>query len=398
MKREESDETVTTLSCLDVVSLRDSVGRMIQAKHSLKYTRQDVHHSPFVVFYELTQACDLVCKHCRACAQPARAPDELDSHQARRLLDQLASFPKPPMLVLTGGDPLKRPDVYDLVEYGVGLKLDVAMTPSATPLVTVEALGRLQAAGLHRLALSLDGADAATHDAFRGVPGSFARTLAILADARRIGLPLQVNTTVTALNVHQIDTLAELLADLGIVLWSVFFLVPVGRGEQLQRISPEQYEEVFERLWHHAQRRPYGIKTTEAPQYRRFVLQRQGNPQRNPEDAVPGGRPRAPLGINDGRGVMFVSHQGAIYPSGFLPIVCGRFPGDSVVAVYQHHHNFQALRDLNRLEGKCGYCEFRHICGGSRARSFALTGDMLASEPDCPYQPSVLYNQTDTGK
>ena len=171
-----------------------------------KFSRRDLEHSPFVVFYELTQACDLVCKHCRACAQSARAPDELDSRQARQLLEQLATFPKPPMLVLTGGDPLKRPDVYELVEHGVRLGLDVAMTPSATPLVTAAALRRLHAAGLHRLALSLDGVDAATHDAFRGVRGSFDRTLEILAEARRIGLPLQVNTTIAASNVHQAPT------------------------------------------------------------------------------------------------------------------------------------------------------------------------------------------------
>jgi AdoMet-dependent heme synthase len=359
------------------------------------YGRGDFDHSPFVVFYELTQACDLACKHCRACAQPARASDELDPLQARQLLEQMASFPKPPMLVLTGGDPLKRPDVYDLVDHGVRLGLDVAMTPSATPLVTSDALSRLRAAGLHRLALSLDGADAATHDAFRGVPGSFGRTLAILAEARSIGLPLQVNTTLAASNVHQVDDLAELLKELGIVLWSVFFLVPVGRGEELERISPQQYEEVVERLWHHAQRQPFGIKTTEAPQYRRFVLRRQGDPQQNRHNTSSNGRQRAPLGINDGRGVMFISHQGVIYPSGFLPVVCGRFPRDSVVDVYQQHPSFQSLRDANRLRGKCGRCEFRHVCGGSRARSFALTGDMLAAEPDCAYPPAALQAGAD---
>lgn len=354
------------------------------------YGRADFQHSPFVVFYELTQACDLVCKHCRACARSARALDELDTRLARQLLEQLVTFPKPPLLVLTGGDPLKRPDVYELVEHGVGLGLDVAMTPSATPLVTTDALQRLHDAGLHRLALSLDGADAATHDAFRGVPGSFDRTLKILAEARRIGLPLQVNTTIARLNVHQVDALAELLMDCGIVLWSVFFLVPVGRGEKLQRISPQEYEDVFARLWRHAQHQPYGIKTTEAPQYRRFVLRRQGDPQRDSNDGARPGRQRAPLGINDGRGVMFISHQGAVYPSGFLPVVCGQFPRDSVVDIYQNHPSFRALRDANLLQGKCGRCEFRHVCGGSRARSFAVSGDMLAAEPDCDYLPAAL--------
>ncbi len=353
------------------------------------YTRSDFDHSPLVVFYETTQACDLVCQHCRACAQPQRDSQELDSVQARQLIAQLVSFPKPPMLVLTGGDPLKRPDVYELVEHGVNLGLDLAMTPSATPLVTAEALRRLRDAGLHRLAVSLDGADAATHDAFRGVAGSYQRTLDILAEARRIGLPLQVNTTVTQANCQQLDSLAAFLATQGVVLWSVFFLVPVGRGDQLERLSPQQYEQVFERLWHHAQRQPYGIKTTEAPHYRRYVLQRQGNPQRSPTAADPGQKQRAPLGINDGKGIMFINHRGAIYPSGFLPIVCGRFPRDSVVEVYQNSHWFRKLRDPISLQGKCGQCEFRQACGGSRARSYALTGELMAAEPDCVYLPAA---------
>lgn len=355
-----------------------------------RYTRSDFDHSPLVVFYELTRACDLVCRHCRACAQPARDPAELTGEQAESLLAQLATFPRPPMVVLTGGDPLKRPEVYRLVERGISLGLDMAMTPSATPLVTPEALRRLRDAGLHRLAVSLDGVDAATHDAFRGQPGSYDRTMEILAEARRIGLPLQVNTTITQLNVHQVDAIADLLATKGLVLWSVFFLVPVGRGEALGRISPQEYEEVFARLWHHAQVQPYGIKTTEAPHYRRYVLQQRGNPQRGPSDVERGQETRAPLGINDGRGVMFIDHQGVIYPSGFLSIVCGKFPRNSVIDVYQKSHWFQTLRDSNRLKGKCGQCEFRHACGGSRARAFALTGDPMAQEPDCVYLPASL--------
>lgn len=360
------------------------------------YTRSDFHHSPMVVFYETTRACDLVCRHCRASAQPRRDPRELTSEQSAQLIAQIASFPKPPMLVFTGGDPLKRGDAYDQVRRAVELGLEAAMTPSATPLVTPEALQRLKDAGLHRLAVSLDGADPPTHDALRGVPGSFDRTLAIMAGARRVGLPLQVNTTITRNNVHQVDTLAAMLAGRGIVLWSVFFLVPVGRGEQLPRISPQQYEEVFEKLWYHAGRQPYGIKTTEAPHYRRFVLQRRGNPQRQP-GAAPGAQDqRAPLGINDGKGIVFIDHRGAIYPSGFLPLCCGRFPRDSVVEVYQNSLLFCRLRDPNQLRGKCGRCEFRHVCGGSRARSYALSGDMLAPEPDCTYQPALSKDRQPT--
>jgi len=348
----------------------------------LPYVRSDFDHSPMVVFYETTRACDLVCKHCRACAQPLRDPHELDTRLAKRLLDELARFPKPPMLVFTGGDPLKRPDVFELVRHAVQAGMEVAMTPSATPLVTPEALARLAEAGLSRLAVSLDGADAATHDGFRGVPGSFDHTLRIMADTRALGLPLQANTTITAQNVGQVDAMTELLAGQGIILWSVFFLVPVGRGVDVRRIAPERYEEVFTRLWRHAQRQPFGIKTTEAPHYRRFVLRNHGNPQQ-----APGANQRAPLGINDGKGVLFIDHTGRIYPSGFLPVECGQFPRDSIVDVYQHAALFRALRDPDQFQGKCGRCEFRHACGGSRARAFALTGDPLASDPDCAYSP-----------
>lgn len=353
------------------------------------YTPEDFGVGPFVLFYEVTRACDLVCAHCRACAQPRRHPHELTPEQSRLLITQIASFPKPPVLVFTGGDPMKREDILDLVRFSVDSGLSTAMTPSATPLVTSEALRGLKDAGLSRLALSIDAADAATHDSFRGVPGSFDRTLHILREANGIGLPIQVNTTITKRNVHQVDAMADLFADLGIVLWSVFFLVPVGRGLAEERVSPEQYEEVFERMWHHAQHQKFSIKTTEAHHYRRFVMEQMGNPQMQPSGPAPGRIQRAPLGVNDGKGAMFVSHTGTVYPSGFMPIRCGKFPDQSVVDIYQNSPAMQQLRDGDLLKGKCGACEYRQICGGSRARAYALTQDPLASEPDCVYIPKV---------
>lgn len=349
----------------------------------------DIHKSPLVVFYEVTQACDLVCQHCRACAQPARHPQELITEQAKGMISQLATFPTPPMLVLTGGDPFKRPDVAELVSHARLENLTVAMTPSATPLVTASALAELAAAGLSRLAVSLDGADAVTHDAFRGVPGSFQRTLDVLVDARAQGLSTQVNTTVGLHNIDQIDLIAELLGGLDIALWSVFFLVPVGRAADLGRLNGEQCEQVFEKLWHHARTQPYGIKTTEAPHYRRYVLQHGGRPGRSTFTGRPRRASKAPLGINDGKGVMFISHTGRIYPSGFLPIECGRYPQQSVVDIYQNAPLLRQLRDPDQLGGKCGRCEFRSVCGGSRARALAVTGDPLSQEPDCTYEPRV---------
>jgi len=366
--------------------------------------RDGFDQSPLVVFYETTQACDLVCAHCRACAQPRRNPGELSPQQARGVLDELRRFPEPPLVVLTGGDPMKRPDVFDLVAHGSAQGLSMAMTPSATPLVTRDALLRLADSGLSRLAVSIDGANARSHDGLRGVPGSFARSLEILADARACGLSLQVNTTVHRGNVGELLELANLLDDFGIVMWSVFFLVPVGRALADARIEPEKYEEVFALLAREARRRSYVIKTTEAPHYRRFVLQqrkqsRHGGYRRGvaqnaatpaPMPAMAGTTGATGMsGTNDGNGVLFIGHTGLIQPSGFLPLPCGRFPADSIVEVYQEHALFRALRDSDHFSGKCGVCEFRSICGGSRARTFALTGDALSSDPDCAYQPPL---------
>lgn len=354
------------------------------------YSQADFAHSPLMFYYEVTMACDLVCKHCRASAQAEPHPEELTGEQSKGLIDQVATFGRRPMMVLTGGDPLKRADLLELIRHAVGRGLRVALTPSATPLATFEAFQRVRAAGVRRLGISLDGAEGHTHDAFRGWEGSFERTLGMLENARRLEMAVQVNTTITRRNVHQVDAMAELLATQAISMWAVFFLIPVGRGVEEERITPQEYETVFARLWHHANCQPYSVKTTEAPHYRRFVLKRGGDPLAGPQgkdDSAERRGHRAPLGVGDGKGIMFVGHTGEIYPAGFLPLKCGRFPTDSVVDVYQNHPTFRALRDPDGFKGKCGVCEYRHVCGGSRARAYALTGDPLASEPDCVYIP-----------
>jgi radical SAM protein with 4Fe4S-binding SPASM domain len=355
-----------------------------------EYSRDDFSHSPLLVFYEITQQSDLVGPECQGAPRPSDGGAELTPEQSLNLIRQIATFPRPPLLVLTGADPMKRPDVYEIVGEASKLKLKSALTLAASNLVNREVMQRLKDVGLGRVAIGIDGANAATHDGIRGVDGSFDKSLRMLEDARQLGLPAQVNTTICRRNANQVDEMADMLARYGIVLWSVFFLVPADKRSE-RRVSPRQYERVFERLWRQSRHQQFGIKTTEAPQYRRFVLQRAGDPQRG---GVPGGRGarRAPLGVNDGRGVMFVSSAGQVFPSGFLPIECGKFPKDSVIETYQSAPLFQALRDPNKLQGKCQVCEYRQICGGSRARAFAVTGDPLAQEPDCVYSPANWHH------
>ncbi len=359
-------------------------------------TRESFDHSPMLCFYEVTRACDLVCQHCRACAQERRDPGELTTRQSQRLIDQLTEFPQPPMLILTGGDPLKRADLFALIRYATESGLQVSITPSPTPLVTRDAIARLRDAGISRMGISIDGADAATHDGNRGVPGSFRHSMDMLAAAADLGLSTQINTTLTPANVHQIEVMADNFAKVRTDMWSVFFLIPVGRAVESERLSGEQCEAAFQRLYTQSLKQPYRIKTTEAMHYRRFMIQQQTKERRDasitsdhPRPSGASHRPFMPAGINDGKGVMFVSHTGLIHPTGFLPVTCGVFPRQSVVDVYQNSPVFRKLRDPRFLKGKCGRCEFNKICGGSRARAYGATGDLLAEEPDCIYIPKV---------
>jgi len=362
----------------------------------------DFNERPFIVIWETTQACDLVCVHCRACAQPLRSRLELSTPEAKGLMDEIADM-QVPLFVLTGGDPLKRPDIYELVEYAAQRGLRISVTPSATPLLTQEAIAKLKGAGLMRLAVSLDGSSAAIHDAFRGVRGSYEWTLRAIRWAREIALPVQVNTTITRRNLEDVDDLARLLATLDIVLWSVFFLVPTGRGRADDLVSAEEFESVFARLYEVSRRAPFDLKTTEAQHYRRYVAQRRAEERRrNPSAASvartsafevrgsPDGIGRAPRGLNDGKGFVFISHKGDVYPSGFLPLAAGNIRAQSLQEIYRNSPLFIALRDTSNLKGKCGECEFREICGGSRARAYALTGDPFAEEPCCVYAPKAL--------
>jgi AdoMet-dependent heme synthase len=369
----------------------------------------DFSQAPYLVIWETTRSCDLACKHCRAEAVTQRHPLELSTDEAKRMMAEVRRFGRP-LFVLTGGDPLKRPDVVELVEYGTSIGLRMAMTPSGTPLMTAEVLGELRQAGLSRLAVSLDGSNADIHDTFRGVAGSFDWTLRMLRTARDLGLTTQVNTTVSRHNLDDFDALCDLMVSLGITLWSVFFLVPTGRAKADDVASADEFETVFNRMYDLSKTAPFDIKSTAAPQYRRVIMQRQvaerraGDRSDAPSPMTAGvgfsladgvGRSK---GVNDGDGFLFISHTGALYPSGFLPVAAGNIRRHDVVDVYRNSPLFQALRDRSRLKGKCGVCEYRDVCGGSRARAYAVTGDMLESEPFCAHVPARYRRMVEAGE
>lgn len=372
----------------------------------------DFDKQPFLVIWEATQACDLACKHCRAQAQPIPHPQQLSTDEGMKLIDQISDL-HVPIFVLTGGDPLKRADIFDLVRYATSKGVHTALAPSATPLLTREAIFKAKEAGVVRLSVSLDGSTAAIHDVFRGVEGTYERTRLAVQYANEAGLPIQVHTTVSRHNIHDLDNIAKLLTDWKIAMWNVFLLVPVGRGKTDDLLTGEDFEQVFEKIYELSTRVPYQIKTTEGMHYRRFLLQKETARKREAGAAAAvdamgqareadthgdalrerggpmyaGTKSWATRRINDGKGFVFISHTGEVYPSGFLPLQAGNIRDRSLAEIYQEAPVFKILRDTTLLDGKCGVCEFKQVCGGSRARAFACTGDPLAEEPCCVYQP-----------
>jgi radical SAM protein len=363
----------------------------------------DFDLAPFTIAWEVTRACAFACVHCRADAQHARDPRELTTEEGYRLLDRFKEFGSP-IVVFTGGDPMMRRDLFDLIRRATGLGLRASLTPTATALPTVERLRQAMDAGVRRIALSLDAPSPEVHDAFRQVPGSWGRTMQILRNAQSVGLSAQINTTVTKLNAHLLPDMVEFVEAVGAVQWSVFFLVPTGRGQVEHMISPEEHERVFHWLFDLSQRGTFDIKATAAPMYRRVAIERKRahshSPDQRPGEGVGGwgfqgagfqyadGLNRPVKGVNDGRGFLFISHIGEIMPSGFLPVSAGNVRTADVVDVYRNHPMFKALRDPDQLKGKCRVCQYRVVCGGQRGRAYALTGDYLESDPACVYQPN----------
>lgn len=400
----------------------------------VRHLRFDVAQRPFLVLFELTRACDFACRHCRAESIPTPDPDDLRTDEVVRVLDDLSALGSPrPHVVFTGGDPLHRADLDDLVRHAAEGGLAVGVAPAGTERATAARFAALRAAGASAVSLSIDGATASAHDAFRRVGGSFDSTLAACEAARGAGLRLQVNTTVCHETVDELPPITRLVARLGASLWSVFFLIPVGRGRDLHALTADETEDVLEFCYAASELIP--LKTTEAPSFRRVLAQhRSGSRTRPPgplalrlqerldalwatADASPGAtsagmlhetdrrgsprtrsapsqrtgtrRRRPPLAVGDGRGVVFVSHRGDVQPSGFLPLVAGNVRDTPLTQIYATAPVLSSLRDATRLGGRCGRCELRDACGGSRAQAFARLGDPLEADPTCSYEPGA---------
>jgi radical SAM protein len=364
--------------------------------------RVDLDRRPILVFWESTRACLLACKHCRAEAQATPVPGELTTEESLRFIDSLAAFQRPaPILVITGGDALMRPDLSELVVHATGAGVPVALAPSVTPLLTDGRLAELRRLGVKVASLSLDGASAGTHEGMRGVEGHFEETLAALRRMRSHGLVVQVNTVVTTENVEELPQIARIVRNSGASIWEVFFLVNVGRGTAMSELAAHENEDVCHFLYD-ASRYGFVVRTVEGPMFRRVVVWREEG-RIGPTGALyerlsaglrdelgpPVSASKAQTkGTRDGRGILFVSSAGDVYPAGFLPVVLGNVKKHDIVELYREHPLLREIRAAG-FHGKCGRCEYRELCGGSRSRAFAATGDPLAEDPACAYEPAA---------
>ncbi len=348
--------------------------------------------APSIVIWETTRACALACRHCRAEAVPRRDPLELTTMEAFALFDDVAACGRP-LFILTGGDPLMRDDIFKLVEYGTSLQLPMAVSPSSTGRLTRQAIRRLAIAGVHRISVSLDAPDAQAHDAFRGVKGSYQRTMEAISHALDYGVGVQINTTVAQHNRLRLKEFEEVLAPFNIAMWSAFFVLPVGRAGTDLCLDAAETEQAFRDLHDIASRSRFAVKTTEAPHYRRYALQHETVPSRERE-GVSTAPPGRFTGIGDGRGFAFVSRHGDVQPSGFLPLAVGNVRHRPLLDIYREEPIMRRLRQPDTFFGKCGVCEFRRICGGSRARAFAASGNPYGSDPSCSYAPAATHAES----
>ena len=389
---------------------------------------------PRLIFWEVTKGCNLRCVHCRATATELMSPQDLPTAKALDIIDQIAKFGNP-ILVLSGGEPLYRQDIFQLAEYGTSLGLRVALATNGT-LVTRDVAEKIKHAGIKRVSISLDGSDAATHDAFRGIPGAFDAAIYGMRNMQELGLSVQINTTIARHNAHQLPEVLEMARRLGADALHTFLLVPVGCGVDIAEdmmVPPEEYERMLNWFYDQSLSGDIELKATCAPHYFRVSRQRRAADRRagKPVPAAPiahhppghigatemtmpgstgislkpgggppvghtghpGGHPSdmnaMTKGCLAGTGVCFISHEGEVFPCGYLPAIAGDLRKQSFADIWTNSEVFGQLRDDDNLKGKCGCCEFRHVCMGCRARAYAATGDFLAEEPFCVYEPGT---------
>lgn len=366
----------------------------------------DFNVNPFIVIWEVTRACQLKCVHCRADAQTEPDPRELNHEEDLDLIDQICDMGNP-MLVFTGGDCMMREDLFELADYAVKKGMRVSMTPSATPNVTKEKMAWAKEVGLSRWGFSIDGPTPEIHDHFRGTPGAFDLTLKNIQYLNELNMPLQINTVISRYNYDHLEEMVKLVTDMKAVMWYIFLLVPTGRGQIDDCLTPAEHEKVFHWLYELSKTAPFDIKTTAAQHYRRVVFQQKAREhivdkhEIRYEDTLTkdmassiDGLKRAPKGVNDGNGFAFVSHIGDVMPSGLLPIVGGNVREKPLAEIYREAKVFKDLRQPDNYKGKCGVCEYRNVCGGSRSRTYAITGDYMESEPFCVYIPEAIRKKS----
>ncbi len=392
----------TALPCALGTALPSAPGCALpSAPGSARRSTPDFAQRPMLVFWETTRACQLACRHCRASATSQAMPGELSRAEGHDLIEQVAGFGRPyPILVLTGGDCLLRPDLFDLVGHAVSLGVPVGLSPSVTPLLTRGMIDRIASSGVRAVSISLDGANAATHDGVRGIDGHFDATVSAICALVGAGLTVQVNTTVMRANALQLADIASHAAGSGAHIWEVFFLVHVGRGVAAGAVTPAEHEDVCHFLYDAAH---YGlvVRTVEAPFFRRIVARRRaGDPP--PDGALyrhlsgrlgqllgaPAARPSAhTAATRDGKGILFVAYNGEVYPAGFLPLDLGNIRDQPLRAIYRDDPLLRSIRAA-QFTGRCGGCEYADLCGGSRARAFAASADPLGEDPACSHRPA----------
>lgn len=338
----------------------------------------NTHNSAFaprVIAWESTRACNFACRHCRAQAQKQPDPNELTTQEALNIIDQIADFCKP-ILIISGGDPLQRKDIFEITSYASKLGIRVVMSPSGSD-ITPQVIEKMKGSGVKMISLSLDGSTAEIHDNFRQVNGAFDLAMRNMAYAKERDLAFRINTTVTKHNLNDLSATLKLVTEVGAREWDVFMLVPTGRGKVEMEITPSQYETTLQDIYKLSLSSTIPIKMTCAPQYTRIIAQQTK------------GQPAFGRGCMAGNGFCFISHVGEVFGCGFLPIFAGNVRQSSFKEIYQNSALFIELRDHNKLTGKCGICEFRVGCGGCRARALALHRSHLAEEPYCVYKPMI---------